>query len=368
MQVNALKTKSFNWIKKHLIASILILIALIWGAEKLWPFIFTKLFAHPQITHVETLVVKSQASTERWQAVGTVKAAQDIVVASEISGTVQNLAVVNGGLVQQGEVLLNIRHDDISANLQKDQAIFTQKQLYYQRVQQLFKKNTVSQEELSEALSAFQQAQAAVNADQAQLDKYIIKAPFAGQIGIWQVDIGQLVKPGDFLVTLTALSPAYIDFILPAKALSRISVGDEIQFTTTSFEKHVWHGKIIAIDPQLDTTTRGMRLRAQVENSDGKLVPRLYGQIVVVKSLPSQLFIPQEAVIYDPQGASVYVLQKNIATLQHVTLGTHQDNEVIVIDGLKAGNEIVTAGMMKLFPGVPVIVNKQVVQTSGSLR
>jgi len=366
MRANILKAKSlilktFNLIKRHLIASAVILILLIWSIGKLWPLVMA-LLSHPPMSHVETLVLKPKTSAERWQAVGTVKAAQDIIVASEVSSTIQNLAVANGQTVKQGDVLVDIRHDDISANFQKDQAILAQKQRYYQRIQRLAKTNAASQEALGEAFSEFQQAQATVNADQAQLDKYVIKAPFTGQVGIWQVDISQLVRPGDALVTLTQLSPAYIDFMLPAKSLSTIIVGDTIQFTTSSYLNRIWQGKVVAIDPQLDSATRSVRLRAQVDNSDNKLVPRLYGQVTVIKPLPPQLFIPQEAVIYDPKGASVYILQKNIAKPQPVKLGTHEGNDVVIESGLKAGDEVVTAGMMKLFPGVPVVVNKQVVQ------
>jgi membrane fusion protein (multidrug efflux system) len=361
LKIKALKTKVLNWLKQHVIASIVILVLLIWAIGKLWPLMFS-LFGHPPIAHVETLILKPKLSSERLQAVGTVKAAQDIVVASEVSGTIQNVAVQNGQTVKQGDVLLNIRHDDISANLQKDQAILAQKQLYYQRIQRLAKTSAASPEALNEAMSEFLQAQAIVNADQAQLDKYIIKAPFAGQVGIWQVDMGQLVRPGDALVTLTQLSPAYIDFMLPAKALSSLMVGNTLQFTTSSFLNRIWQGKVVAIDPQLDSATRSVRLRAQIDNSDGKLVPRLYGQVTVIRPLPPQLFIPQEAVIYDPKGASVYILQKKIAKPQAVTLGTHEGNDVAIESGLKAGDEVVTAGMMKLFPGVPVIVNKQVIQ------
>lgn len=354
--------KIFNWIKEHLIISALILILLVWGIEKLWPIVLGELFVHPPAAHVETLVLKPQAGVEHWQALGTVKAAQDIVLSSEVTGTIQNLTVNNSAMVKEGQVLLNVRHEDMLANLQKNQAILTQKELYYQRLKRLLKTKSASEEAMSVALSEFQQAQAMVNADKAMLDKYIIRAPFAGQIGIWQVDIGELVRPGDPLVTLTDWQPSYIDFMLPAKVLSSIHVGDAAQFTTASFNNRIWNGKVTAIDPQLDPATRSVRLRALVGNRDGKLVPRLYGQITVIKPLPPQLLIPQEAIIYDPKGSSVYVLQKNMTKLQPIKLGPRQGNDVVVEHGLKAGDEVVTVGMMELFPGMAVVVNKQVVQ------
>lgn len=348
--------KKLDWFKNHKIATIVILILLIWVGEKLWSYLSYLLFFRAQPTYVETVILKPTAGTQQWQAVGTVKAAQNIIVNSEVTGVVQSLAVTNNQTVKQGDVLLSIQHDDISANLQRDQAALSQKQLYYQRVQRL-PSSAISQDDMSKALSDFQQAQAAVAADLALLNKYIIKAPFTGVIGIWQINIGQLVQPGDHLVTLTQLSPSYIDFMLPAKVLSAINVGDDIQFTTTTYANRLWHGKVIAIDPQLDSTTRNVQLRAQVDNSDNKLVPYLYGQITVVKQLPPQLFIPQEAVIYDPQGTSVYVVKKNKAYSQPVQLGLHQQDNVIVEKGLKPGDEVVTAGMMKLFPSAPVSVN-----------
>ncbi|MBV9576003.1 MAG: efflux RND transporter periplasmic adaptor subunit [Gammaproteobacteria bacterium] len=366
MKLKKVSEKFLKLTKKHPILVIVLTVLCIWAVRKLWPMVFALLFSHMPETHVETLILKSQASAQHWQSIGIVKAAQDIIVSSEVSGIVQDLAVPQGQAVKEKVVLLNIRHDDILANLQKDQAILTQKQVYYLRLQRLSKTNAISQETFSEALSAFQQAEASVNADQAQLDKYIIKAPFSGQIGIWQVDIGQLVRPGDPLVTLTQLSPAYIDFMLPVKALSSVQVGDNIQFTTSSYANRIWQGKIVALDPQLDPITHGLRLRAQIDNRDGKLVPRLYGQVVVIKKLSPQIYIPQEAVIYDPKGTSVYIVQNKLAKPQPITLGNHQGNDVIVKNGLKPGDEIVTAGMMKLFPNVPVIINKQIVQAQSA--
>lgn len=357
-----MKIKIFQWVKKHIIATIIILILCIWIIEKMYPIIAAKLSHQTHETYVEALVLKAKPGTKHWQAIGTIKAIQDIVVSSEVTGVIENLNVSSGQNVNQGQVILTIRHGDILANLQKDQAILTEKQLYYARLQKLFLTKTVSAETMTESLSSLQQAQASVNADQALLDKYIIKAPFSGVIGIWQVDIGQLVQEGDPLVTLTDSSSVYIDFMLPAKALGNISIGDSIEFTTTSLGNLKWLGKIIAIDPQLDKTTRNIQLRASVTNTDKKLVPRLYGEVTVIKTLPPQLFIPQEAVIYDPEGASVFIIQKNIATKKAVTLGTHIEDNVIVEKGLKSGDEVVTAGMMKLFPGSAVIVNKRVVQ------
>jgi membrane fusion protein (multidrug efflux system) len=351
---------TFYWIKKNIIATIAILILLFWAVEKIWPFIASRFFTRAPITYVETLILKPQTSTQNWQAVGTIKGMHNITIDSEIFGVIESLNTVNNQTINQGDVILNIKHDDITANLQKDQAILTQKQLYYQRLERLSK--NISQENLSVALSEFQQAEANVAADQAQLNKYIIKAPFAGVLGIWQVDIGQLAKPGDSLITLTQLSPAFIDFMLPAKALSSIQVGDNVQFTTPNYPDRIWHGTIKAIDPQLDSVTRNMKLRAEIDNDDNKLVPNLFGQVIAMKKLPPQLLIPQEAVIYDPQGTSVYVIQDKKAKPQPVKLGTHQGDNVIIESGLKAGDEVVTAGMMKLFPGMTVAINNQVIQ------
>ncbi|MBV8802379.1 MAG: efflux RND transporter periplasmic adaptor subunit [Gammaproteobacteria bacterium] len=347
-------------LKKNVLVSLIFLVILIWTIEKIWPLVIGKLFSHAPLNYVETIILKPQAGKQTWQAVGTVKAMHNITIESEVTGIVETLNVSNNQKVNQGDIILSLKHDDITANLQKNQAILTQKQLYYQRLKRLDK--SISEESLSVALSEFQQAEAAVTADLAALNKYIIKAPFSGVLGIWQIDIGQLVKPGDHLISLSELSPAFIDFMLPAKALSNILIGDDIQFTTPTFPDRTWHGIIIAIDPQLDNATRNIILRAKIVNEDNKLVPNLYGQILVIKKTPAQFLIPQEAVIYDPQGTSVYIIRDKKAQLQPVKLGLHQENEVVIEKGLQTNDEVVTAGMMKLFPGSSVIVNKQVIQ------
>jgi len=352
--------KAINWIKNHIITSIIILILTLWTLEKLWPIVMGKLFAHAPTAYVETIIIKPQMTTRNFQALGTIKAIHNITLASEVSGTIENINTNNNQTVNLGDILITIKHDDISANLQRDQAILNQKQRYFQRLQRLDK--SISEENLSVAQSEYQQAQAAVDADQALLNKYIIKAPFAGVLGIWQVDIGQLVKPGDQLITLTQLSPVYVDFMLPAKALNSVTSGADVQFTTANYPSRVWQGNIIAIDPQLDSVTRNISLRAKINNDDNKLVPNLFGQILVIKKLAPQLLIPQEAIIYDPKGTSVYVIKNQKAELRPVKLGTHQDDNVIIENGLKEGDEVVTAGMMKLFPGSSVIVNKKLQQ------
>jgi membrane fusion protein (multidrug efflux system) len=289
-----LKLIIFRWIKKNIIASLILIVLLLWAIEKIWPLIASHLFAHTPTSYVETILLKPQASTQTSQAVGTIKAMHNITIESEVTGVIETLNVSNNQKVNQGDVLLSIKHDDITANLQKNQAILAQKKLYYQRLERLSK--SVSEESLSVALSEYQQAEATAAVDQAALNKYIVKAPFAGVLGIWQVDIGQLAKPGDQLITLSQLSPAFIDFMLPAKALNSIQLGDAIQFTTPNYPDRIWHGDIIAIDPQLDSATRNIILRAKINNEDNKLVPNLYGKILVIKTLSPQILIPQEAI------------------------------------------------------------------------
>lgn len=348
--------------KKNPIITIILLIGFIWLIEKIWPAITNRLFHATPKTYVETIVVKPQPSTQNWQAVGTIKALHNIMVESEVSGVIETLNATNNQTVHQGDILLSIKHDDISANLKKDEAILAQKKLYYQRLERLSK--TVSEESISVALSEFQQAEATVAADNAELNKYLIKAPFSGTLGIWQVDIGQLAKPGDPLITLTQLSPAFIDFMLPAKALNNIKIGDEVQFTTPNYSDRIWHGLITAIDPQLDSGTRSIILRAQIKNDDNALVPNLYGQVIAIKKLLPQILIPQEAIVYDPKGTSIYLIRDKKAYPQPVKLGTRQGDNIIIETGLKAGDEVVTAGIMKLFPGTPVIINKNSIQTA----
>ncbi len=314
---------------------------------------------------VETIVLAPQPGIQRWQAVGIVKAAHQIIITPEITtGTIDSIAAASGQTVKQGDILINIRHADIDASLQKDQAALAAAKLTYQRKNALLSSHSISKEDISQALSAYQQAVAAVAGDQALLAKYIIRAPFAGTLGIWQVDIGQQISANDKLVSLTQLSPAWIDFSLPPAALGAIKVGDNIRFTTSSFPGRNWVGKITSIDPQLDTSTRSLQLRAQVDNHDNKLVPSLYGTILVELPLPPQLLIPQQAVMYDPKGASVYIVKQNKANPQAITLGEHIGDDVVVSSGLQAGDEVITAGMMKLFPDSPVNISHRVTQSA----
>lgn len=303
---------------------------------------------------VETVMLQLQPAAGIWQATGTVRGAHAITVAGEITGVVGQRFVRNGQQVQAGEKLLDICHGQAEATLQRDEALLSEKKLHHDRLRRLEGLHAVSQEALAVALSEYRQAEATVRLDRAVLSRYHIVAPFAGRVGIWQIDEGEFVRAGDPLITLTQLSPASVDFVLPARLLSRLHAGDSIRFVTPAFPRAVFQGHLAAIEPQLDAVTRNIRLRAQLDNDAGRLVPGLFGEVTLAGPRVSHLYIPQEAVMYDPKGASVYVLENAHAIQKRVTLSERRNNAVRVTAGLAAGEELVTAGMMKLFPGAAV--------------
>lgn len=351
-----------RFLLRHWLATFLVTAGLIVAGQKGFILIYMKFFMHPPVSHVETLLLSLQPHEERLQAVGTVKVAKNVTIRSEVSGVVESLQVQSGSPVKSQDVLINIAHQDIAASLAKNQALLAQKTEDANRAEQMFKIHAIAATSLLEAQSELQEAKADVDGSEALINKYVIRAPFPGQTGIWQVDVGQYVKPGDDLITLTQFTPTYVDFSLSASALSSVKVGEDIEFTTPSYPNRLWKGKVMAIDPALDSDTRSIAVRAEINNADHVLVPMLYGQVSVVKKLAPILTIPQEAVLYDPDGASVYVLQNHLTKKIHVVLGDHVGDAVVVLSGLKPRDELVTAGAMKLFPGMPVVVNAKVTQ------
>ncbi|HEY5552256.1 MAG TPA: efflux RND transporter periplasmic adaptor subunit, partial [Opitutaceae bacterium] len=301
-------------------------------------------------------------------AIGSVVAAQGVTVSTEISGTVRRIAFESGAAVSAGDLLVELDVSSEEAQLRSAEASADLAHLSLERSRELRTTNTISQADLDAAIAQAKQADAQVANLQAVIAKKTIRAPFAGRVGIREVNLGQYLNAGAPIVSLQSVDPVYIDFSLPQQHLSRITVGMVTRASSDAFAGAVFEGSLSAINTEIDIATRNLRVRATFANADGRLRPGMFVNVTLVESsTASVLTIPGSAVLYAPYGDSVFIVeeQKDEATgatvkrlrQAFVRLGAPHGDFVAVISGAKLGEEVVSTGVFKLRNKMPVEVD-----------
>ncbi len=324
-------------------------------------------FAPPPET-VTTAVVRSESWESLLTAVGSLEAAQGVMVAAELPGKVKEIRFEAGTKVRQGELLLRQDLSTEQAQLPGAEATVELARLNLNRMRELLAQKIISPAELDSAEANHQQALAAADNIRATLAKKTIRAPFTGRLGIRQVNLGQILQEGDAIVSLQALDPIYVNFLLPQQQLGQVRVGLPIRLTTDALPGQDLRGTITAINPEVDAATRNIRIQATVANPEEKLRPGMYASVAV--ELPEQLqglVIPATAVLYAPYSDSVFVVEektdektgKNSLAVrqQFIRLGAKQGDFVAVTTGLKEGDTLVSTGVFKLRNGQAVVID-----------
>jgi membrane fusion protein (multidrug efflux system) len=320
-------------------------------------------------TPVTTEVIKTAFWQPQLVSVGSLSAVQGVTLSAQLDGTVTKIHFEAGAKVKEGDVLLEMDVSAEQAQLRASEASLELARTNLKRSEELLEKNTISQAQLDTDRAA--ELQMAANADniRALIAKKTVRAPFTGRLGVRLVNLGQTLKAGDQIVSLQALDPIFADFYLPQQEVSSLAVGLPINLTCDAFPGQAFAGKVTAISPEVDASTRNVRVQATLANADEKLRPGMFvGVQVELPSKDTVIPIPQTAVLYAPFGNSVYLVEDQkdeksgqtikVAKQHFVRLGRKQGDYVAVISGVKNGDLIVTSGVFKLRPGAPVVLSK----------
>lgn len=327
-----------------------------------------KAFAPPPETVTASPVLAQSWETEL-AAVGSLTAVQGVTLAAEAPGKVVAIAFEAGRSVRAGDLLLRQDTSTEEALLPGAAAAVVLAAANLERARSLLAERAVAQVEYDTALANHSLALAEVDRLRAAIGKKTVLAPFAGQLGIRLVNLGQMLKEGDAIVSLQALDPIFIDFSLPQQALSQLRPGIAVRITTDAWPGMAFSGKLTAINAEVDAATRNIRLQATAANPDGKLRPGMFVSVGVV--LPERvdvLAIPSSAVLHAPYGDSVYVIEAasadgqgatgdKILRQQFVRLGAKRGDYVVVTSGLQGGETVVSTGAFKLRSGQAVIID-----------
>lgn len=318
-----------------------------------------------------TAVSAVAAETESWRpglpAIGTFEAIQGIDLAAEVSGLVDSIQFESGQRVRQGDLLLELDNDVEQAQLKAAEAQLKQSQADLARQQELLQRGNTPRSSYDAAVAQRDSNQAEVERIRALIAEKVILAPFAGQLGIRQVDLGQYVSAGDTLVTLQQLDPIYLDFPIPEQQIAELAVGQDVVAVVDAYAQQSFSGKVAFIDARVDQETRNILVRARLDNPDRRLLPGMFANVTVLKDQSEQVVtVPRTAVSYSLYGDSVFVVKEPeggapagpdaVVELERrfVKTGRTRENRVSIVEGVKAGERVVTAGQNKLYPGQKV--------------
>ncbi|MDE2030142.1 MAG: efflux RND transporter periplasmic adaptor subunit [Alphaproteobacteria bacterium] len=315
---------------------------------------------------VSTTLAGEQMWQQEVDAVGTVRAVNGADLSSELSGIVESIDFSSGADVKKGDILVQLRDEDDTAKLQALQAAASLAATTLTRDRKQLAVQAISQATFDKDQATLDSDNAQVSQQQAIIDKKTIRAPFAGHLGIRQVDIGQYVAAGTPLVTLQQLNPIYVDFNVPEQALAQLSVGQKIAARCDAAPNAVFDGTISSINSKIDEATRNVQVRASFKNPDEKLLPGMFARVSITTGAPQELItLPATAITYNPYGDTVFLAEKGkdgklAARQTFVTVGQTRGDQVSVLSGVKKGDEVVTSGQLKLHNGTPLTVNNKV--------
>jgi membrane fusion protein, multidrug efflux system len=361
---------------------LLVAVAVIMGGIYGWQQFVAKKFIGPMLKSmatapqtVSTTVAASSSWQAQTQALGSLRAVRGSDLAAQASGVVDKIHIDSGTEVPAGTVLLTLVPNDDPAKLAQLEAQAELAAITYKRDQEQLAGQAISQATVDADASSLKSARAQVVAQQALIEEKTVRAPFAGRLGIRQVDQGQYLSAGTTVVTLQALDPIFIDFYVPQQALSFMKVGETVAATVDAYPGANFAGKIVSINSKVDSASRNVQARASFTNADRRLIPGMYANVAIDNGdATRQITLPQSAITYNPYGDTVYIVQKNgtddkgnakLTVLQRfIQVGDTRGDQVAVTSGVAAGDEIVTAGQLKLRNGSPIVINNKILPTN----
>jgi len=354
----------------------LAIVSVVIGAIAFWKYTLIKKamamgakFAPPPAA-VTTLIVQPQKWQPVLSAVGSLKAVQGVTVSTDLAGIVSQIAFESGTPVKKGALLVKLDTAEEEAQLRSAEAKLTLARTDLERKRDLIAKKAIAQSEWDAAQSQLHQMEAEAAEMKALVARKRLEAPFDGIVGIRQVNIGQYLQPGAPIVALQSMDPIHVEFALPQQNLPSIAVGKKVQLTAAGIGGAPIQGEITAIDSRIDEATRNIMVEATVPNAGHKLLPGMFVDVEVL--LPEKdgvLAIPSSSIAYAPYGDSIYIVREKAGPdgkpikqveQQFVQLGPKRGDQVTILSGVKAGEEVVSSGVFKLRPGAVVQINNSV--------
>lgn len=379
-----------------MILLVLLLIALIAGIKVL---LVMKMMAGMK-PPPPAVVTTAKAAYQEWQpqlkTVGSVRAARGADLAFDLSGLVTKVNLTSGDEVKEGQVLVQLRDSEDVAELHQREAAAALAKVTFDRAKQQLAAQAISKADYDQAAADLKSKQAAVAQQQVNVQRKQLRAPFDGRAGIITTTPGTYMNPGTTIVTVQQIDSVFVDFHLPQKDLTNVQVGQKVFLRLDAYADKIFEGELSAIDPKVDGDTRNVQIEAKIDNPDKLLTPGMFADVTIdVGTQSKYLTLPQTAVVYNPYGATVYIVEKKadadkaaaeqakkdggkqpeaaasagappippdalVVTQAFVTTDGTRGDQVAITKGLAEGAEVVSSGQIKLKNGVQVTIDNKV--------
>jgi membrane fusion protein, multidrug efflux system len=321
----------------------------------------------PPPAQISAVVATTEAVPRFASGIGSVAAIHQVTINPEVGGRVTRIFFEPGASVKAGDPLVQLNDAPERGDLANYEAQARWAQTTLQRSSELAQHQYEARETVDQKQSQLDQARAGILKTEALIEQKLIRAPFSGQLGMRQIEIGQYLTPGARIVTLTDLSMLYVNFTLPSQMRPQISVGQKVNVTADAYPGRLFEAEITTIEPQVSADTRTMTVQATMRNPENSLLPGMFvNAAVVLPPQPDVVVLPETAVDYTLYGDSLYVIREDGRDAQGnailravrtpVKTGARWDGKVAIVDGLKPGLRVVAAGQIKLQDGVQVAV------------
>lgn len=305
---------------------------------------------------VNGIIVTPTAYANMLSITGSIDANERVDIRSEVSGVVRGITFKEGAKVNKGQVLLKIDDSELRAQLSQALTRQTLAAETENRASQLLAKEAISKEEFDIALADLRSLKAQTQLIRAQLNKTQVRAPFSGTVGLRNTSEGEFLTPTTIVATLVDTDPIKITFSVPEKYSSKVKNNTKISFTISGSNRK-YSATVYAIEPQVETATRTLQLRARASNADGTLIPGSFANIQLpLNNVDKALLIPSEAIIPIQNGKKVFIASRGKAKEVMVETATRTEKDVLITSGLKQGDTVLTTGVMTLKEGNPVKV------------
>lgn len=312
----------------------------------------------PQLLMANGFVAEYSNLSNKLTANGSILAQDEVQLQPEVSGRVTYLNIKEGAVVPKGTLLLKINDADLQAQVFKLKTQLKIAQANLTRLAELLKIKGVSQAEYDAAENAVNNINADIQLLNVQIAKTELRAPFSGKLGLRNISLGAYVSPSTVVVSLQNTSLLKLDVFIPEKYAGIVSTGDIMQCKVAGIEQP-FTARIIAIEPNIDEMTRNLKVRAVVLNANPKLLPGAYVKVQLkLKETPNAIMIPSSAVIPDDKVTKIVITDSSKAKFVTIDIGVRTESEVQVLNGIKAGDTVLTTGLLQVKPGTPVKIVK----------
>lgn len=349
--------KRIGWIS--FVAFVIILGVLIWTVSQNSPGPVAQQSGTggPPTILVEAVPVRLGTVTEEVSAVGTLQANESVVIRSELAGRIINIHFLEGQSVGKDAVLVSLDPAEYQAQVEQIRATEELNRMNFERAKQLYQEKLISQQAYDEIETRLKESRAALLLAQTRLEKTTIRAPFSGRLGLRQVSPGDYIQPGQAIVNLEDLSSLKVDFRIPEIYLSQLKVNQRVDVQVDVFPDRVFSGKIYAIDPRIEETTRTILIRARVPNFGNLLRPGIFARVnVILGERTNAILVPEQALVPMGQDKFVFRVVDGKAILTRVKVGLRRVGEVEIVEGLRPDDTVVISGQMKLRDGAQVTI------------